>query len=232
MDQIKHWFLTALIFLQAQACTIDNAPLRIMPLGDSITFGSNYPGAYRIKLEKLLSDAGNTIRFVGSMTNGPTELKSQANEGHNGWETHQLLEKAAEWIDTYKPDIVLLMSGTNDVAMDDVSQVPDLTRIKNEYSSLIDSIFQTRPQVRLVVATIPPTNGFWNQYVVQFNAEIRNLVAEKATDGKNIGLADVAASLTLADMDPVDLPIYVHPSANGYDKIAETWFRVLFSGGN
>jgi lysophospholipase L1-like esterase len=227
VTHLKQWTLAILAFLNFGSCVVDNSPIRIMPMGDSITFGINYPGAYRIKLEKLLVTTGNSFQFVGSMSNGPNELISKSNEGHSGWETNQLLAQAADWVSKYQPDIVLLMTGTNDVAMDEISQVPDIARIKREIEQLVEAIFQVRPQVRIVLSTIPPTNGFWNSYAQQLNTEIRNIVTQKAANGQAIKLADSAAILTTSDMDPVDLPIYVHPSATGYDKIADVFFSAI-----
>ncbi len=227
MKPLKLWILSAALLFQASGCAVDSIPLRIMPMGDSITYGFNYPGGYRIRLERLLTQAGVSFQFVGSLSNGPAELTSKNNEGHSGWTTKQLLDNAKDWMDNSRPDIVLLMIGTNDVAMTNVSQVPDLVQIKSDLGLLVDRIFETAPQSQIFLATIPPTNAFWMTYVDQLNSGIRLLVAAHQMKKQNIVLVDAAANLTTADMDQRELPVLGHPSAEGYDKIADSWSAVL-----
>ncbi|MCP5545455.1 MAG: hypothetical protein H7A49_16285, partial [Akkermansiaceae bacterium] len=65
--------LTGAFLLANQGLTIcqaDEAPVRIMPLGDSITqgccSGSAVEGGYRNRLHDLLDSAGYTVDFVGT----------------------------------------------------------------------------------------------------------------------------------------------------------------------
>jgi hypothetical protein len=41
-------------------------PLRILPLGDSITYGSSVAGGYRLPLYTALTALGYNVDFVGS----------------------------------------------------------------------------------------------------------------------------------------------------------------------
>jgi hypothetical protein len=227
MQQIKQGILAAIFILGLSSCGVATSSLRIMPMGDSITYGSNWTGAYRTKLERQLTDAGISFRFVGSQTNGPAGLSNQDNEGHPGWKVQNLAVNARYWMESYQPDIVLLMIGTNDVAMAHVSQVPDMVQVKSDLRILIDEIFLARPQVRLFLATIPPTNAFWNQYVIEFNAEVRATVSARQMRGQKITLVDAAANLTLPDMDQTEMPVLGHPSSVGYEKIADSWASAL-----
>ncbi len=61
------------------------APLKIMPLGDSITDGYNVPGGYRAELWRLLDVAGTHVNFVVSLQSGPSGLPDKDHEGHSGW---------------------------------------------------------------------------------------------------------------------------------------------------
>jgi len=74
-------------------------PIKILPLGDSITMGYNGEptdssgnflydgyGGYRYRLEQELTTAGYNFEFVGSVTDNTAHLlpKDQHQEGHNG----------------------------------------------------------------------------------------------------------------------------------------------------
>lgn len=110
----------------AQAAPVANergAPIRILPLGDSITQGGRADRAeytYRYPLFYRLKDAGYNVDFIGSMHQG---LSAEAkwpdingvafdldHEGHYGWKTAAARDKLRDWMATYPapPDIVLI----------------------------------------------------------------------------------------------------------------------------
>lgn len=76
---------TALVLVALPVPSVAAAPVRVMPLGDSITDGYNVPGGYRIELEDLLVSRGQPVDFVGSLSNGPASLADRDHEGHSGW---------------------------------------------------------------------------------------------------------------------------------------------------
>src|SRR5262245_50352644 len=101
------------------------ADLTIMPLGDSITYGlGGTPGGYRDRLYTDLQNAGFSFTFVGSSTENPSRLLSQAgqthHEGHSGFRIDQIANNldgndrssgnnGGFWFHKPKPpDIVLL----------------------------------------------------------------------------------------------------------------------------
>ena len=65
--------------------------IKIMPLGDSITYGvgSSTGGGYRLPLWNELRARGFPIEFVGSVHTGPASFDRQ-NEGHPGWKINQI----------------------------------------------------------------------------------------------------------------------------------------------
>src|SRR5512139_1700018 len=67
-----------------------NGGVRIMPLGDSITDGTQVPGGYRIGLWQRLAATGHRVDFVGSQFNGPANLGDHDHEGHPGWRIDQI----------------------------------------------------------------------------------------------------------------------------------------------
>src|SRR5689334_20918405 len=80
------------------------ATLRVMPLGDSITFGKGDPAenGYRATLSCWLTQESAAVEFVGSQRNGAT-----AHEGHPGWRIAQLTERIDGWMAQSRPDVVL-----------------------------------------------------------------------------------------------------------------------------
>src|SRR3954468_13523052 len=92
-----------------------NGGVRVMPLGDSITEGTQVPGGSRTGLWQRAAGAGYRIDFVGSQFNGPAELGDHDHEGHPGWRIDQIDANIVGWLRSTTPHTVLLHIGTNDI---------------------------------------------------------------------------------------------------------------------
>src|SRR5689334_1660791 len=99
----------------AAAAAESNGGVRVMPLGDSITEGTQVPGGYRIGLWQRLAGAGYRVDFVGSQVNGPAALGDHDHQGHPGWRIDQIDANVTRWLATTGARTVLLHIGTNDV---------------------------------------------------------------------------------------------------------------------
>jgi lysophospholipase L1-like esterase len=189
--------------------------IKIMPLGDSITDGMTVAGGYRIKLWSLIKNNGYAVDFVGSMSNGPAELGDKNHEGHSGWRIDQIDTNINSWMDSYKPKIVLLHIGTNDIA-----QNYNTANAPSRLSGLIDKICAKLPDGgKLYVATIIPLSfGSVNS----FNLQIPGMVQTKVNQGKPVYLVEMYNALTTAD-----LADGVHPNLTGYNKMADVWFSAI-----
>src|SRR4051794_204410 len=197
-----------------------NGGVKIMPLGDSITDGYNVPGGYRINLWQRLAAGGYTVDFVGSGFNGPANLGDHDHEGHPGWRIDQIDANIVGWLRTYTPRTVLLHIGTNDVL-----QNFNLSGAPGRLSTLVDHITATAPNAEVFVATIIPlANSGQEANARTFNATIPGMVASKANAGKHVHLVDMHSALTTGDL--ID---GIHPTANGYDKMAATWYSALLT---
>ncbi|MEV5745599.1 hypothetical protein AB0L30_36545, partial [Microbispora rosea] len=75
-----------------------NGGVRVMPLGDSITEGTQVPGGYRIGLWQRLAAGRYMIDFVGSQYNGPGSLGDHDHEGHPGWRIDQIDANINGWL--------------------------------------------------------------------------------------------------------------------------------------
>ena len=125
--------------------------------------------------------------FVGSLSNGSAALADREHEGHSGWRIDQISASVAGWMNTYRPDIVLLMIGTNDMV-----QGYQLSTAPNRLSALIDQITGTLPTSHVIVASIPRVVGTPDFERVQaYDATIPGIVDAKVADGKHVSYADI-----------------------------------------
>ena len=85
----KRKFALAGVFVSLFSFTaFSQAPeIRIMPLGDSITYGTGAAGGYRYPLYIALTNAGYNVDYVGTQTGNSVDgLGAEINhEGHGGW---------------------------------------------------------------------------------------------------------------------------------------------------
>ena len=213
--------LLLLLSALAAVSLAQQAPVPIMPLGDSITDGAQFPGGYRIHLWDLLVSSGFNIEFVGSLSNGPKELPSRNHEGHSGWSIAEIDAQVQGWLDKYQPRIILLMIGTIDIVrLIDIEHAPDRLR------TLIDDITAVLPDSHLIVAAITPAaDPGYDEFVVQFNSFIPDIVADEAAQGKLVSFVDMHSALDPA----MDLINDVHPTLDGYNKMAEVWYEGIIS---
>ncbi len=197
--------------------------IRIMPLGDSITFGTRDPGygGYRHLLRTLLMDDGYKVDFVGSQNGGKAAVQESANEGHPGWTISQLKDgiDTKGWLETYRPDVILLHIGTNDIRMDEAASAP------GHLSELLDDIRVRLPKAHIIVAQIIPFRRGPEPGHDSYNAAIPGIVASR---GPQVSMVDMRQILSRSDF--VD---GLHPNAGGYDKMARVWepaIRAVLSG--
>jgi lysophospholipase L1-like esterase len=188
-------------------------PIKIMPLGDSITFGTPDPsyGGYRHLLGALLESDGYSIDFVGSRQNGNGIIPDSDNEGHPGWTILQVKSgiEANGSLETYRPDIILLHIGTNDIRQGDVASAT------GNLSALLDDILVRVPQTRIIVAQIIPFRRGPDPEHRSYNAAIPGIVAAK---GSRVTMVDMQNILSKSDYADG-----IHPNASGYDKMARAW---------
>jgi lysophospholipase L1-like esterase len=197
-----------------------NGGVRVIPLGDSITEGTQVPGGYRIGLWQRLASGGFRTDFVGSQFNGPANLGDHDHEGHPGWRIDQIDANITGWLHTTSPHAVLLHIGTNDVL-----QNFNLSGAPGRLSTLVDHITASVPNAEVFVATIIPlANSGQEANARTYNATIPGMVQSKVNAGKHVHLVDMHSALTAADLTDG-----IHPTATGYDKMAAAWFNALRS---
>lgn len=197
-----------------------NALVKIMPLGDSITYGqgSSAKGGYRLPLWKELTARGYSIDFVGSLQTGPSGFDSD-NEGRPGWKINQIAAEVVGWLETYQPQIILLHIGTNDCVKNDH---PALAPAR--LSHLLDLISATLPNATTIVAQIIPLprSTQLNDEVIAYNAAIPEIVRARAAQGKHVQYVDMYDAVS-----PNQLPDQIHPNDTAYAAMANVWLNAL-----
>ncbi len=221
-------------------------PLRIMPLGDSITEGqidrdtpTFLQEGYRIGLWNRLIEFGLPFDFVGTQSSGTDNLPDKDHEGHSGFSTNQLTfgktndpdSGIDNWIPPTNPNMILLMIGTNNSGNTPEDMLADLDELINQI------INQNNFTGELLVSTIPPLDpaGRFEERiptVEAYNAGIPTLVNSYIQQGNNVSFVDmvnVANGLTIEDINEPPNDPGIHPTPEGYEKIADFWFNAILN---
>ena len=203
-------------------CPTNGDPCKVLPLGDSITYGlitvaadkassdasvngKDSHGGYRVKLFSDAVAANHKMTFVGSQMNGPTTATSmpfpKSHEGWSGYTIAQIQGKAASDL-TSGAHIILVHAGTNDTYGSDPSGAPA------RLSTLVDYLTSNYPTALIVVAKIIPyPSQTTNTNLI--NNSIAAMVQSKVSTGKHVIVADLNTGFTTSSMLAGD---GVHPN--------------------
>jgi acyl-CoA thioesterase-1 len=198
-----------------------------MPLGDSLTVGvsatvtAGQEVGYRSPLYTSMIARGDKVDFVGSQLNGT--FSSPLHEGHSGYRTDNIDAGLSTWLPAAKPQVILLMAGTNDVSQ-------GLTTAAANMSTLLDHIASLLPNARIYVSSIPPIDpakpgGSTTaaNLATAYNAALPGVVSSRAAAGVNVHYINAAGSLSLSDLDSGG----VHLTPTGYSNLAAAWLAGL-----
>ena len=195
-------------------------PVKIMPVGNSITAGEHYhypPGpertGYRKDLYEMLINSGYSVDFMGSQKHGErsecdTNWYDWNNEAYPGWKIPDIAGKVNEALDAYKPDILLVHIGTNGKDWDQKpGQVMEMLDSINMFSIDNDhpiTVFLCKIIKRFIDEDSAPTS--------QFNLDVADMVAARTGDKIKIIMVDMedGAGLDYTDSlpDPAAIPPY------------------------
>ncbi len=205
------------------------APVRIMPLGDSLTSGYTVPtylSGYRERLVTLLTTAGYNVDYVGTQldtSNPALPSPNQDHEGHPGWRIDQIDANIEAWLGAINdPDVILLLIGTNDFYQN-YSWSGATARLDN----LVTKISTLRPYAKILLANLPLQTTYQNpgQATAQstFNASISGIVSGQVALGRQVYFVNMNSSLIASDLSSDG----VHPNQTGYNKMAATWSTAI-----
>jgi lysophospholipase L1-like esterase len=198
-------------------------PVRIMPLGDSIT-GS--PGCWRAILwNRLQSNGFTNIDFVGTQPpQGCGVPYDGDNEGHGGALASGIVSQnqLPGWLTATNPNIVLMHLGTNDVWN---GQSP--TQVLASYTTLVGQMRADNPNMKIIVAQIIPMNPAGCTTCAQGVVNLDAAIPAWAT-----GLSTAQSPITVVDQwtgfdDATDTVDGVHPNDSGNQKMSDRWYPTL-----
>lgn len=233
------------------------APVRIMPLGDSLTEGGDptkpttSPQSYRGYLHTMLVEAGYKVDFVGSHQTPAIAGEDPDNEGHGGFtigpDDSTLctgcgpanLDAGLEgWLRASKPDVVLLMIGVNDL-LPEQNAATGLLRngvpleAGDKLTALVGRIRTLAPDTTVIVASYPPTSFLVDPALDNLPAFEKLAAAAKALgDGSDpqvlyAPMFETFKTSWTAEDVLSESGDNLHPSASGANRIAKVWFDVL-----
>lgn len=219
--------------------------INILPLGNSITNGTSVYNSYRRSLWQMLHKANYNFDFIGSWdkhhmgSEFPNPDFDLDHDGHSGWTAHHILEppdwdkqrgNLDQWLKSYRPDIVLMELGTNEVF-----QCTSASAAMNDLSAIIDKLRLNNNSVKILLALIPPLGKKWapqklcgndvsyEQSLTVFNQAVLQFAKQKTSAKSPVIIVDQFTGVN-PDTDMYD---DIHPNNIGEKKMAERWYKAL-----
>ena len=231
---MKTFFNIVLIFLFSTGY-ICAKPVRIMPLGDSITYDDAYSdhkelggtnprpaslrNGYRNDLWYLLNDAGFSVDFVGSRVAG-TAVRPKFdpdNEGYPGETSSDIANKIYGKLVKNPSDIILLYIGANDWS-DSVSGIDRIFNQIDKYEK------DYNHHIKVFVARIVNRRSH-HEWMSALNRNIQSLANKRKSRGDDIVVVEMEYGAGINY--PKDFQDPTHPNSTGYNKIAKAWYRAM-----
>jgi hypothetical protein len=159
---------------------------------------------------------------VGSIQAG--DFDDNECEGWRGYEIEAIMD--ASHVGIYAaPNVVLLHAGTNDLKNLHSSGASDRLR------TLIDLIYKINDKVAIFVCQIIPGDPSKYPTLVDatpaFNDDVAQIVTDYTGEGKAMVLVDQHSQLQVSD-----LADGLHPTVEGYTKMAEKFYTELTNNNN
>jgi lysophospholipase L1-like esterase len=203
-----------------------SAQITIMPLGDSITYGTGSTGVngYRRDLKDLLVLSGYDVNFVGTQQNGT--FVDRQHEGHGGYRDYQIGQNISYYLNTNSADIILLHIGTNDISQNPSDTDP------TDVEDILDKIDlwenQNNRTAIVILAEIINRQGHVcpkSSATTTFNNLVKAMALDRMNNPVNpdrIVIVDMECSAGINYN--TDLADTAHPNDIGYEKMADKWF--------
>lgn len=232
-------------------------PIKVMPLGDSLTEGGDparpttSPQSYRGYLHTMLTEAGYSVDFVGSQQTPAIAGEDPDHEGHGGFtigpDNSTLCTGCGpanidagleDWLASATPDVVLLMIGVNDLLPEEnaaTGLVRDGVPLEagEKLTALVGRIRDLAPDATVIVASYPPTSFLVDPALDSLPAFEQLTASAKALgDGSDpqvlyAPMFETFETSWTSEDVLSESGDNLHPSASGANRIAKVWFDVL-----
>jgi acyl-CoA thioesterase I len=205
-------------------------PLRIMPVGDSITAGvwgapNLSEATYRYWLHEGLVDAGFGFDFVGPHNAHPSGggYFAQGTWDHDsfstpGWRVSNMGLGIHQTVTAYDPQVLLVLIGINDLLSGGTPEAAAL-----DLESALLAARAASPTLDLLVAKIPPAGPSLDESVRQYNGLVESLTARLDAGDARARTVDLFEGFDRQLHSYDDL----HPNATGEQLIADRWLSGL-----
>lgn len=230
-------FVPALLILMAGLACSNLAqgqlpPVRIIPVGDSITDGSSVTnslgaggpgGGYRLPLWQSLTNAGYNVDYLGLQTVNPSAVGMPTHhEGHSGWKIDQIYSNMINAVfgAVEDPDVLLIMIGTNDFGGG-----YDVNNATNRLSQLIGLLTTKWPYCKVIVAGLTARSGALGVAIqTNYNNSLPGIVSNFQAVGRQVYFTDMNP---VVPVNAEFMPDGLHPNTGGYIKMATNWFPAI-----
>ncbi|KAI9662905.1 MAG: hypothetical protein M1821_007952 [Bathelium mastoideum] len=205
-----------------------NATVRYMPFGDSITEIVCWRGL----LYQQLQAAGLTnVNFVGSNDDeNPAGCSvsnyNEHNEGHSGFQAVNIANQneLVGWLQANPADVITMHLGTNDVVYSSTT-----SEILAAFTTLVGQMRASNANMKIIVAQIIPISyATWNSQIVSLNAAIPSWASGLNSTASPIYVVDQYTGFDAS----TDLRDGIHPNAAGDAKMAAKWYPAIVQAVN
>jgi lysophospholipase L1-like esterase len=186
-------------------------PVRVACVGDSITQGAGTKGrSYPSQLQKLLGDKWEVGNFGVS---GRTLLRKGDFPYWN--------EKAYQNALAFKPDVVIIMLGTNDTKPQNWAHEAEFVP---DYRDLVKSFLDLETKPKVFICRPCPVIAKGNFKITEENIQKQIPRIDALAKEMKLGVIDMHAAL---EDKPGLLPDRVHPNAEGAGEMAKAAYKEL-----
>lgn len=206
--------------------------LIVMPIGDSITVGTNSTtlGGYRHKIFE-----GRAYQGLPYVSRGTTEAGSIGENricGQSGERTDEVLARLQTDAHTFAPNVALYHCGTNDCTQRNSGVAPPPTEAQSvQYvMDALDLLRAANAKMYVLVALIVPNqNAGADAQVTSYNAALKTAIELRADYAAGFVVeVDMNAAFRANPSWATDyMGDTTHPNAAGYAVMATAWGNAL-----
>lgn len=209
---MKKFYISLLgILLLMSSCS----PVKIACVGDSITYGSGIENrdflSYPRQLQKLMGKRYDVRNFGVSGAN----MIKKGNKPY--WQ-----EPEFKAVKEFKPNIIVLMLGTNDTKT--FNWNPNKDEFVLDYNAMLKILKELNPKTTLYIGLPPPIfENRWSMQKDVLKFEMLDIIKKIASDNHIKTINFYGFFLDKSNL----LPDGVHPNAEGAKLMASEIFKVL-----